>query len=70
MRLTNRPQIALAVVITLGATGLIFGLAYAQSGPPGPGWRDITPESAWKRWKEGTDRQGQARKARERRSPK
>ena len=69
LRRTNRPQVALAVAITIGAAALVYGLACAdaQSSPsPGQGWRDTTQRSTWQRWKNGIDRQGQARKAKER----
>lgn len=74
MRLTNRPRYVLGAASLVGTTlavsaFLVTAAALAQrcSGPPGCGWRDITPDSMWKRYRDGTDRQGQARKARERR---
>lgn len=54
----------------VAVVAVYFGITAAaiaqrcSSSPPGPCWRDVTQESMWRRYRDGTDRQGRARKER------
>lgn len=67
---SNKPQYALTVLAALAAMGVVYGLSVAtaqqSAGPPGPGWRDVTPKSSLQNWRDGTDRQGRARQTQRR----